>query len=79
MYQDQPDNLDAYMDLGAEDVARLVLCLLIEEMLRERLAVYRALCQPLDLGSTGTPISSVSANASDTGAMSLASSPNLNL
>lgn len=41
MHQDQPDNLDAYMDLGAEDIARLVLCLLIEEMLRERLAVFR--------------------------------------
>lgn len=41
MRQDQPDNLDAYLDLGAEDIARLVLCLLVEEMLRERLAAFR--------------------------------------
>jgi hypothetical protein len=33
--------LDAYLDLNAEDVARIVLCLLIEEMLKERLAAFR--------------------------------------
>ena len=41
MHQDQPGELDAYLDLGAEDIARLVLCLLVEEMLRDRLAAYR--------------------------------------
>lgn len=35
------DELDAYLDLGAEEIARLVLCLLIEEALRGRLAVFR--------------------------------------
>ena len=38
---DQPENLEAYMDLGKEDIARLVLCLLIEERLKERLAEFR--------------------------------------
>jgi hypothetical protein len=39
--QEQPDNLDAYLDLSAEDIARLVLCLLLEEALRGRLAAFR--------------------------------------
>ena len=38
MEQGQPDNLDAFMDLGGQDIARLVLCLLIEEALEGRLA-----------------------------------------
>jgi hypothetical protein len=42
MAQDQPDNLDAYMGLGDKDIARLVLCLLIEEGLRKQLAAFRA-------------------------------------
>ena len=41
MQQDQSDNFDAYMDLGVKDVARLVLCLLIESKLRKRLAAFR--------------------------------------
>ncbi len=39
--QPPPEELDAYLGLGTEDIARLVLCLLIEEALRRRLAVYR--------------------------------------
>ena len=39
--QGQPDNLDAYMHLGVEGIARLVLCLLIEEALQRRLACFR--------------------------------------
>jgi hypothetical protein len=39
--RDQPDNLDAYLGMSAEDVARLVLCLLIEELLAERLSAFR--------------------------------------
>ena len=35
------DELDAYLHLGAADVARLVLCLLVEEALRDRLAIFR--------------------------------------
>jgi hypothetical protein len=36
-----PEELDAYLDLGNDDIARIVLCLLIEEALRGRLAAYR--------------------------------------
>jgi hypothetical protein len=36
-----PESLDVYLDLGNDAVARMVLCLLIEEELRGRLAVYR--------------------------------------
>jgi hypothetical protein len=36
-----PENLDAYLDLSREEIGRLVLCLLIEEALRRRLAEYR--------------------------------------
>jgi hypothetical protein len=36
-----PDELDAYLDLSAEEISRIILCLLIEEALRGRLAVYR--------------------------------------
>jgi hypothetical protein len=39
--QGQPDNLDVYKSLGAEEVARLVLCLLIEECIQRRLTTYR--------------------------------------
>jgi hypothetical protein len=78
MTNEPPDNLDAYMDLGAQEIARLLLCMMIEEVLRERLAAYRVLCQPLELGSAGAPISSASANASDTDGTSLASSFSLN-
>ncbi len=49
MLQGQPDELDAFMDLGAEDVARLVLCLLVEEMLRERLDSFRGAASRGDL------------------------------
>ena len=57
MHQDQPHNLDAYIDLGADDVARLVLCLLIEEMLRDRLSAYRDVAGPLTDGIEGGLIS----------------------
>ena len=35
------DDLDAYLDLSADEIARLVLCLIVEEMLRERLLGFR--------------------------------------
>jgi hypothetical protein len=35
------DDLDAYLDLSAEEIARLVLCLIVEDMLRERLLGFR--------------------------------------
>jgi hypothetical protein len=41
-----PENFDAYIDLNAEEICRLVLCLMIEERLRSRLAVFRS--QDLD-------------------------------
>jgi hypothetical protein len=37
----QPDKLDAYLDLSREDIARLVLCLMVEEMLKHRLFGFR--------------------------------------
>lgn len=40
--RDQPDNLDAFMNLGTKDIARLVLLLLVEEGLRRELAAFRA-------------------------------------
>ncbi len=47
---DQPDNLDAYMNLGSKEIVRLVLLLLVEEGLRKELAAFRAeqlLLQPV--------------------------------
>jgi hypothetical protein len=44
-----PDDLDAYLDLTADEVARLILCLLVEEALRCRLAAYRRHEQPAHL------------------------------
>jgi hypothetical protein len=38
----QPDNLDAYMNLGSKEIVRLVLLLLVEERLRKQLAAFRA-------------------------------------
>ena len=35
------EELDAYLNLADGEVARLVLCLIIEERLRQRLAAYR--------------------------------------
>jgi hypothetical protein len=46
-----PEQLDAYLDLGNDDIARIVLCLLIEEALRGRLAAYRpqySLAEPVE-------------------------------
>ena len=37
-----PDNLDAYMNLGNKGIVRLVLLLLIEEGLQKQLASFRA-------------------------------------
>jgi hypothetical protein len=42
----RPDNLEAYMNLGKEGVARLVLMLLVEERLRGRLAAFREKLSP---------------------------------
>jgi len=42
MVRDQPNNLDAYMNLGDKEIVRLVLCLLIEAGLRKQLAAFRA-------------------------------------
>lgn len=36
-----PGDLDAYLGLSADEVVRLVRCLLIEEMLTRRLAAFR--------------------------------------
>ena len=41
-FQDQPDNLDAFMGLGHEGIVRLVLYLLIEEGLGRQLAAFRS-------------------------------------
>lgn len=51
MEQGQPDNFDAFMDLGAQDIARLVLCLLIEEALEGRLAAFRYGSGQIDRGA----------------------------
>jgi hypothetical protein len=40
--RNQPDNLDAYMNLGSKDIVRLVLLLLVEEGLGRELAAFRA-------------------------------------
>lgn len=37
----EEDSLEPYLDLTAEEVARLVLCLLAEEEIGRRLASYR--------------------------------------
>jgi hypothetical protein len=37
-----PEHLDAYTHLSKQEIARLVLCLLIEERLVERLAAFRS-------------------------------------
>ncbi len=38
----QPDKLDAYMNLGSKEIVRLVLLLLVEEGLQKQLAAFRA-------------------------------------
>ena len=40
--KNQPDGLDAYMNLGSKEIVRLVLLLLVEEGLRKQLAAFRA-------------------------------------
>ncbi len=40
--KNQPDDLDAYMNLGSKEIVRLVLLLLVEEGLRKQLAAFRA-------------------------------------
>lgn len=35
------DKLEAYLDLTPADIARIVLCLLVEEEARKRLAAFR--------------------------------------
>jgi hypothetical protein len=37
-----PEEIDKYLCLGKEDIVKLVLCLLIEESLKSRLAAFRA-------------------------------------
>jgi hypothetical protein len=36
-----PEKLDLYLDLTAGEISRIILCLLIEEALRGRLAAFR--------------------------------------
>jgi hypothetical protein len=36
-----PDDIAAYLDLTADGISRLILCLLIEEFLEKRLATFR--------------------------------------
>jgi hypothetical protein len=36
-----PEELDPYFDLSVGDISRIILCLLIEEALRGRLAAFR--------------------------------------
>jgi hypothetical protein len=61
--RNQPDNLDAYMDLGTKEIVRLVLLLLVEEGLRKQLAAFRAEDLPTepvegreDLGVAGNDV-----------------------
>ena len=42
MVRNQPNNLDAYMNLGSKDIVRLVLLLLVEEGLQKQLVTFRA-------------------------------------
>jgi hypothetical protein len=39
--QPLPEQLDAYLGLGTQDIARLVLCLLMQEALGNQLASFR--------------------------------------
>jgi hypothetical protein len=41
-FRPQSEELDAYLQLGAEEIARLVLCLLIAEALKSKLASFRS-------------------------------------
>jgi hypothetical protein len=41
------EDLDAYLHLSGEEIARLVLCLLVEEALRDRLDSFRSRRQNL--------------------------------
>ncbi len=41
MRPDGPGDLGAYVGMTAEELSRVVLCLLVEEMLRGRLAAFR--------------------------------------
>jgi hypothetical protein len=56
--RNQPDNLDAYMELGTKGIVRLILLLLIEEGLSRHLAAFRAEdlpTQPVE-GEKKTPL-----------------------
>jgi hypothetical protein len=46
---DAPPELDAYLDLSGEDIARLILMLMIEEALRQRLAEFREESRPVEI------------------------------
>ncbi len=41
MQEETSEQLDAYLSMTSEDIARLILCLLIEETLKQRLAGFR--------------------------------------
>jgi hypothetical protein len=41
MPEETSEQFDAYLSMTSEDIARLILCLLIEEKLRQRLAAFR--------------------------------------
>ena len=47
MRQIPHERLVIYLDLDHDEIARLVLCLLVEEMLKERLDPYRAADRPV--------------------------------
>lgn len=36
-----PEEIAAYLELSAEEISRIILCLLIEEALRSKLAAFR--------------------------------------
>lgn len=41
MAEEMSEQPDAYLTMTTEDIARLILCLIIEDTLRTRLAAYR--------------------------------------
>ena len=53
--QPPPVHLEPYLDLGQEEIARLVLCLLIEEKLRQRLAEFRQYAAAASVRCGGNP------------------------
>jgi len=52
--QGEPDNLDVYLGMTAQDLVRLVLCLLIEEALQKHLAGFRD--EPAERAPRSVPV-----------------------